>query len=177
MILPYQNSKPRIHSTAFLAEHVIIIGNVVINARANIWFNAVVRGDVDRIEIGTDTNIQEAAILHVDHNFPCRVGNHVTVGHRVCLHGCTVEDRCLIGIGAIVLNGATIGTGSIIGAGSVVPEGKSIPPGVLALGVPAKVVRTLTSEEKAALITHAQHYVAHAQHYTSQNFRKYAFHD
>jgi len=177
MILPYQNFKPRIHSSVFLAEGAIIIGNVTINAHANIWFNAVVRGDVDRIEIGTDTNIQDGAMLHVDHGVPCKVGNYVTVGHSVCLHGCTVEDQCLIGIGAIILNGATISTNSIIGAGSVVPEGKSIPSGVLALGVPAKVIRTLTSEEKAALLTHAQHYVAHSQHYTSQNFRKYIFHD
>jgi carbonic anhydrase/acetyltransferase-like protein (isoleucine patch superfamily) len=133
---------------------------VAIGERSSIWPKAVVRGDVNSITIGEETNIQDGSVLHVEHAlFALTIGNRVTVGHAVVLHGCTVEDDCLIGIGAIVLNGARIGAGSVIAAGALVPEGMEIPAGSLAMGVPAKVRREVTPEEQERFRLNAQHYV------------------
>lgn len=132
---------PNIHASAFIAPTASVMGNVTIGRDASIWYGAVLRGDLDAIEIGDETNIQDGTIVHTDPGFPTRVGLRVGVGHRVILHGCVVEDLCLIGMGSILLNGAVVGTGSVIAAGAVVPEGVRIPPGSLVMGVPGRVVR------------------------------------
>ena len=141
---------------AFVAANATIIGFVTIAARASVWYWAVVRGDVERIEIGECTNIQDGAILHCDPGFPTILEDHVTIGHRAVIHSAHIERGSLIGIGAIVLNGVRVGTGSIIGAGAVVT--KNVPPGSLVVGLPGKVVRQLTDTEISELIEHAEKY-------------------
>ncbi|MBI3997250.1 MAG: gamma carbonic anhydrase family protein [Candidatus Omnitrophica bacterium] len=147
MILSYQRTQPVIHPSVYVAPSADIIGRVRVAKHASVWFNCVLRGDVNRIEIGEGTNIQDGSILHVDDDHPCVIAHHVHVGHHVNLHGCRVETGALIGIGAIVLSGARIGAGAIIGAGSVVLEGMKIPPRVLAVGAPARVVRRVTARD------------------------------
>ena len=147
MILSYRHATPRIHPTAFLAPGAAVIGRVTIAKDASVWFNCVVRGDVNRISIGAATNIQDGSILHVDDTHPCLIRDHVHVGHHVNLHGCVVERGAMIGIGAIVLSGAHVGEGAIVGAGSVVLEGARVPPGVLVVGAPARVVRAVTAKD------------------------------
>ncbi len=124
------------------------------------WPNATIRGDTDRITVGERTNVQDGAVLHADEGVPCSLGADVTVGHLACVHGCTVEDQVLIGIGAVILNGARIGSGSVIGAGAVVTEGTVVPPGSLVLGTPGRVVRETTAEQREAIVAGAAHYVA-----------------
>ena len=168
MIRSFQGTTPRIAPTAWVDPASTVIGDVTIGERSSVWPNAVLRGDVHRITIGEETNIQDGSVLHVEeHLFELTIGNRVTVGHQVCLHGCTVEDDCLIGIGAIVLNGAKIGHGSVIAAGALVPEGMEIPPYSLAMGVPAKVRRTVTPDEQERFRVNAQHYVALREKYLS----------
>ncbi len=140
----------------------VVIGDVTLGRDASVWPTAVLRGDNDAIVIGDETNVQDGAIIHVDAGKPVRVGNRVTIGHRAVLHGCTVEDECMIGIGAIVLNGAVIGAGSVIGAGALVPEGMIVPPGSLALGVPAKVVRSVDDALRARVADGVKIYAAKA---------------
>ena len=134
-----------IDPTAFIAPGAIVLGDVWLGAESSVWYNAVIRGDVDRIAIGEQTNIQDLTMIHADPGIPCTVGNRVTVGHRVILHGCTIEDDCLIGMGAILLNGVRVGRGSIVGAGALLLENMEVAPGSLVVGVPARVVRPLTS--------------------------------
>jgi carbonic anhydrase/acetyltransferase-like protein (isoleucine patch superfamily) len=117
------------------------MGDVTLGEDSSVWYGAVLRGDMDAIVVGAQTNLQDGAIVHVDDGFPCIVGARVGVGHRVILHGCTVEDECLIGMGSVLLNGVRIGTGSVIAAGAVVPEGMTVPPGSLVMGVPGRIVR------------------------------------
>ena len=147
MILPYRGVYPSIHRTAFVAPGADVIGRVRLAKDASIWFGCVLRGDVNRIDIGEATNIQDGSILHVDDNHPCVIADHVHVGHHVNLHGCRVERGAMIGIGAIVLSGAKIGAGAIVGAGSVVLEGTKIPPRMLAVGAPARIVRPVTPRD------------------------------
>ena len=149
MIHQYGRFSPTIHRTAFVAPGAEVIGRVRLAKHSSVWFGAVLRGDVNRIMIGEATNIQDGCILHVDADAPCLIADHVHVGHHVNLHGCTVERGALIGIGAIVLSRARIGAGAIVGAGSVVLEGTKIPPRTLAVGAPARVVRSLTAKEVA----------------------------
>jgi carbonic anhydrase/acetyltransferase-like protein (isoleucine patch superfamily) len=151
-----------IHSTAYIAPNATIIGDVRIAAEASVWFGCVLRGDNEPIEIGPRTNVQDLTVIHTDEGIPCILGAGVTVGHRVVLHGATIEDGALIGIGAIVLNGATVGREALIGAGALVTEGQVIPPRRLALGVPARVVREVTDEEAEHLRAAAAHYVGRA---------------
>jgi carbonic anhydrase/acetyltransferase-like protein (isoleucine patch superfamily) len=153
---------------AWIAPTATVVGRVEVGARASIWWGAVIRGDVEPIQIGEDTNIQDLACLHSDPGFPCRLGARVTVGHRALLHGATIEDETLIGMGAIVLNGARIGQHSLVGAGALVTEGKVIPPRSLAVGMPARVIRELTDEEVEKLRLSAQHYVLAASKYRQQ---------
>jgi carbonic anhydrase/acetyltransferase-like protein (isoleucine patch superfamily) len=148
---------PKIHETAWVAESAAVIGRVAMAEGASVWFGAVVRGDVEDIRIGRNSNIQDNSVLHADSGIPLSIGENVTVGHHVMLHGCTVGDGALIGIRAVVLNGANIGRNCIVGAGSVVTEGKSFPDGTLILGAPAKVVRELDPEQIAMM----QHGAAH----------------
>ena len=160
MIRSFQGTLPKIAPTAYVDPAAVIIGDVTIGERSSVWPNAVLRGDVNKITIGEETNVQDGSVLHVEYALhELILGNRVTVGHCVCLHGCTVEDDSLIGIGAIVLNGARIGEGSVIAAGALVPEGMQIPPGSLAMGVPAKVRRMVTPEERERFRANAQHYV------------------
>ncbi|MEZ4622183.1 MAG: gamma carbonic anhydrase family protein [Caldilineaceae bacterium] len=156
-------SRPeQVHPTVFVAPHAIIVGDVTLAEECSVWFHATLRGDVEPIRIGVRTNIQEGAVLHVDPSFPVTVGSNVTIGHRAIVHGATVHDNVIIGMGATVLNGAVIGENSIVGANALVTEGKHFPPGSLILGSPAKVVRTLTEEEIARIQQGAETYVARA---------------
>jgi carbonic anhydrase/acetyltransferase-like protein (isoleucine patch superfamily) len=161
MIRSFKSAYPQVDSSAFVDDSAQVIGDVLIGAESSVWMNAVLRGDVNAIRIGRQTSIQDGTVVHVNHtpSHPTVVGDQVTVGHGVILHGCTVEDRCLIGMGAILLNGCHIGTESIVAAGSLVPERVTIPPRSLVMGSPARVKRTLTDEEVASIVTSAESYV------------------
>jgi carbonic anhydrase/acetyltransferase-like protein (isoleucine patch superfamily) len=150
---------PHMADTAWVADNAQVIGDVHMAADSSVWFSSVVRGDTATIRIGEGTNIQDGSVLHADVGIPLTIGKHVTVGHMVQLHGCTIGDESLIGIGAVVLNGAKIGKNCLVGAGSLVTEGKEFPDGSMILGSPAKVVRQLTPEQIEGLRRSAQHYV------------------
>ena len=166
MLRTYRGTSPKIAASAFVDASAQVIGQVTVGERSSIWPNVTARGDVNTIHIGDDSNIQDNSVLHCDAGlFPLHIGNRVTVGHLAMLHGCTIEDDCLIGIGAIVLNGAKIGKGSVIAAGAMVPEGAEVPPGSLAMGVPAKVKREVTPEERERFRLNALHYVEAARIY------------
>ena len=154
-----------IDGSAYLAPDVVIRGHVRIGAESSVWFGAVIRGDTEVVEIGRRSNIQDLAVVHCDPGFPCQIGDQVTLGHGAIVHGASIGNGSLIGIRAVVLNGACIGAGSLIGAGAVVPEGSEIPPGVLAVGIPARVVRDLTSHDVTRIQHAANHYVQAAQAY------------
>jgi carbonic anhydrase/acetyltransferase-like protein (isoleucine patch superfamily) len=149
----------------WVAPDAHVVGHVILDEDVGIWFGAVIRGDNEPIRIGARSNIQEGAMLHSDAGFPLTVGRDVTVGHHAILHGCTIGDGSLIGMGATVMNGARIGAGSIIGAGALVTEGKEIPERSLVMGAPAKVIRTLDAEVGAKLLASAAHYVENAQRF------------
>jgi len=149
VIRTFRGKAPRVAADSFVAQSAAVIGDVEIGERSSIWYGAVLRGDVESIRIGSETSIQDNAVIHVDSSgFGTVVGDRVTVGHNVVLHGCRIGDDALIGIGSIVLNGAEVGEGAIIGAGSLVTPGTKIPAGMLALGSPARVKRPVTEEEK-----------------------------
>ena len=156
---------PHISDSAWVADSAQVMGDVVLEDDVSVWFGVVIRGDTDVIRIGKRTNIQDTSVLHADVGMPLTIGCDVTVGHKVMLHGCTVGDGSLIGIGAIVLNGAKIGKGCLVGAGSLVTEGKEFPDGSMIMGTPAKVVRQLTPEQLAGLLSSAQHYVENARRF------------
>jgi len=158
LILPYLEHSPKIHASAYIAPGAVVVGRVDLQENVSIWYNSVVRGDVDRVSIGRGTNIQDGCLLHQNEGVPLVIGEEVTVGHGAILHGCTIGDGCLIGMGAIILTGAKIGPEALIGAGSVVKEGQEIPPGVLAVGSPARVIRSLSDEERSGLRESARHY-------------------
>lgn len=150
---------PRIDPTAFIAPGAIVVGDVTIGLRCSVWYNAVVRGDMAAIVVGAETNLQDGVIVHVDEGVPCRIGARVGVGHRAVLHGCTIEDDCLIGMGAILLNSVRVGTGSVVAAGALLPEGMEVPPGSLVMGVPG-VVRGPVDDVLRKRIRHTvEHYV------------------
>jgi gamma-carbonic anhydrase len=152
--------QPQIDPTAYVAAQAVVIGDVRLAARSSVWPTAVLRGDINFIDIGEGSNIQDGSIVHLADDLPVIVGKLVTVGHRAILHACTVEDECLIGMGATILDGAIIGRGSIIGAHALVTKGTRIPPGSLVMGMPAKVVRPLRPEEIADIRHWADHYIA-----------------
>ena len=137
-----------IHPTAFIHPQAFVCGSVTLGAHASVWPTAVVRGDTAPIVIGEETNVQDGTVVHVDHGVPCTIGARVAIGHRAIVHGATVEDECLIAMGAILLNRVHVGAGSIVGAGAVCPEGMRVPPDSLVLGVPGRVVRETTAEER-----------------------------
>lgn len=151
--------KPDVGRGAFVDESAVVIGRVSLGERASVWPTAVIRGDTDLIAVGPDSNVQDGAVLHADEGVPCTVGARVTIGHRAVVHGCTVEDEVLVGMGAVVMNRARVGAGSIIGAGAVVPEGTDIPPGSMVVGIPARVVRVTREAEREAIRLSAAHYV------------------
>ncbi|MET9494357.1 gamma carbonic anhydrase family protein [Streptomyces sp. NPDC006552] len=150
---------PEVHAEAFTAPTSVVIGEVTLRAGASVWYGAVLRADCGPIELGADSNIQDNCTVHVDPGFPVSVGERVSVGHNAVLHGCTVEDDCLIGMGATVLNGAVIGAGSLVAAQALVPQGMRVPPGSLVAGVPAKVRRELTLEEREGITLNGALYV------------------
>jgi carbonic anhydrase/acetyltransferase-like protein (isoleucine patch superfamily) len=142
----------------WVAPGAVVVGNVEFHDNSSVWFNAVIRGDNERITIGEGSNVQDGCVLHTDPGFPLTIGKNCTIGHMVMLHGCTIGDNSLVGIGAIVLNGAKIGKGCLIGAGALIPEGKEIPDGSLVMGTPGKVVRELNEADQARLAQGAQNY-------------------
>jgi len=148
LIYPFEGIWPSIDETAFVAPGAVVVGKVAIGPNSSIWYNAVVRGDVDEVRIGSQTNIQDGSVLHEAVGVPLLIGDRVTVGHMVILHSCVVEDEAFIGMGATVLGGARIGRGAVVAARSLVLQGQEIPPGALAMGSPARVVRVLSEEER-----------------------------
>ncbi|MEN9396813.1 MAG: hypothetical protein RLZ81_1343 [Pseudomonadota bacterium] len=158
---------PELAGSAWVADSAQVIGRVTLAQDVSIWFGTVVRGDTETIRIGRGSNIQDACVLHADMGKPLTVGEDVTVGHQVMLHGCTIGDGSLIGIGAVVLNGARIGKNCIVGAGSLVTEGKEFADGSMIMGSPAKVVRELSAEQKQGLVNSAQMYVLNARRFKS----------
>lgn len=146
-MIKYKGYEPKIDKTVFVAENTSIIGQVNISAHSGIWFGTIMRGDINHIDVGEYTNIQENSTIHVDHDFPTIIGDKVTVGHNCIIHGCTLEDNTLIGMGSTILDGAVIRKNSIVGANSLVTMNKTFPEGVLIIGSPAKVIRNLTEEE------------------------------
>ncbi len=157
--------KPSLHDTAWIADSAQVMGNVSLAEDCSVWFGAVIRGDTETITIGKGSNIQDNSVLHADVGLPLVIGENVTVGHQVMLHGCTVGDNSLIGIQAVVLNGAKIGKNCLVGAGSLVTEGKQFPDGCMILGSPARAIRQLTPEQIEGLKMSAQHYVSNAARY------------
>ncbi len=168
MILSYRGAYPVIHPSAYVAPSADVIGRVRLAQSSSVWFGAVLRGDVNRIEIGEATNIQDGSILHVDDAHPCIIADHVHVGHHVNLHGCRVARGAMVGIGAIVLSGARIGAGAIVGAGSVVREDSVVPPGMLVVGVPAQPVRRVTASERLYIRRWIAKYVRLAKTYRAE---------
>jgi len=164
-IYEFDGIAPRIASTAWVADSAQLMGNVELAEDCSVWFGVVIRGDTEIIRIGRGSNIQDLSVLHADVGMPLTIGEDVTVGHRVMLHGCTIGDGSLIGIGAVVLNGARIGRACLVGAGSLVTEGKEFPDGSLIMGSPAKVVRQLTAEKVDDLQRGARDYVANARRF------------
>jgi carbonic anhydrase/acetyltransferase-like protein (isoleucine patch superfamily) len=156
---------PRLADSAWVADSAQVIGNVVMGEGSSVWFGAVLRGDTETITLGAGSNIQDGSVLHADLGFPMTVGANVTVGHQVMLHGCTIGDESLIGIGATVLNGAKIGRNCLVGAGSLVTEGKEFPDGSMIMGSPARLVKSLTPEQIEGLRRGAQHYIENAERY------------
>lgn len=165
LVLPYQGLKPQIGEDVFIAPNASVIGQVTLGARASIWFGAVLRGDIARVEVGEGSNIQDNSVLHVGDTEPCIVGRNVVVGHGVVLHGCMIEDDCMIGMGSVVLNDVVVGKGSVIGAGALVTGGTIIPPYSLVMGSPAKVRRELTDEERKTHSIFGPKYCKVAQNY------------
>jgi len=173
MLRPYKGVLPAVPASCYVDESAQVIGDVVLGENASIWMNAVVRGDVHLIRIGANSNIQDCSVLHgMLGNWPVIVGDWVTVGHSVTLHGCVVGDRCLIGMGVVVLNGAKIGSDCIIAAGTLIPEGMEIEPGTLVMGFPGKVKRKLTDQERASILTYGKNYLGYKAQYQAESRAK-----
>ena len=164
-IYSLNDKQPTLAEGAWVADSAQVMGAVSLGVNASVWVGTVIRGDTENISIGEGSNIQDCSVLHADVGKPLTVGKHVTVGHQVMLHGCTIGDESLIGIGAIVLNGAKIGKNCLVGAGSLVTEGKEFPDGSMIMGTPAKVVRELTPEQIEGLRRSAKHYMQNAARY------------
>lgn len=171
MIRSFRGTTPRIADSAYIDDSAQVIGDVVIGERSSIWPNVTIRGDVNYIRVGDECSVQDNTVIHVDHQeWPCILGDRVTVGHSAVLHGCTVEAGALIGIGAIVLNGARIGPGAVVAAGALVPEGMEVPPDALVMGAPAKMRRQVTVEEQARFAENCDWYVQLSATYKEEQF-------
>ena len=169
MIRGYRGRMPQIAPSAYIDPAAVVIGDVSIGEDSSVWPCAVIRGDVNWIRIGARTNIQDGSVLHVmKDEYPLQIGDNVTVGHATVLHGCTIESRCLIGMGSVILNNAKIGAGSIVAAGSLVPEGTVVPPGSLFMGHPGRFRRALTAEDQEAIDSYAERYVGYKETYRSE---------
>lgn len=176
MIRTFQGIKPTIPKSCFIETTAAVIGDVVMGEDCSVWFNAVIRGDVHYIRIGSRTNVQDLCMLHVTHDtYPLVIGNDVTVGHNVVLHGCTIKDRVLVGMGAIIMDGAVIGEDSVVGAGALVVEGTVVPPKSVILGSPARVRRAVTDKELAWIKESAENYVKYARQYLNDSGRNAGF--
>lgn len=173
MLRSYKGISPSVGQGCYIDQSAQVIGDVVIGDRSSIWMNAVVRGDVNSIRIGANSNIQDCSVLHgMLNKYKVIVGDWVTVGHSVTLHGCTVGDRCLIGMGAVILNDAKIGEGSIIAAGTIIPEGTIVEPGSLWVGTPGKFKKTLDDAAQESILTYARNYLGYTEQYIKEVARK-----
>jgi carbonic anhydrase/acetyltransferase-like protein (isoleucine patch superfamily) len=176
MIIPHHGCQPEIDDSVFVAPSADVIGEVNIGAHSSVWFQSVIRGDVNSIKIGEYTNIQDHSMLHVtrtgDRGADLVIGDHVTIGHRVLLHGCSIGNQCLIGMGSVIMDNAEISECSIVGAGALVTEGKTFPPRSLIIGSPAKAVRELSPEEVSFLKSHAENYAKDGAEYKEMNLGK-----
>jgi len=169
MIRAYKGVSPKIPASCYVDESAQIIGDVALGEHASVWMNAVVRGDVHEIRIGAHSNVQDCSVLHgMKQQYGVYIGEYVTVGHNVTLHGCRVEDRCLIGMGSIILNGAVIGAGSIIAAGTLIPEKTVVEPGSLWMGSPGKFRRKVEEEDRAAIMRYANNYLGYKESYLNE---------
>ncbi len=170
MLRPYRGVTPKVHETAYVDGSAQVIGDVEIGAESSVWMNVVIRGDVHHIRIGARTNVQDGTVVHVmRHTHPTTIGSDVTIGHAAVVHGCTIGDRVLIGMGAILLNGADVGGDSIVAAGTLLTEGTRIPPRSLVMGSPGKVRRELTDGEVASILGYAERYVGYRLDYMNAN--------
>jgi carbonic anhydrase/acetyltransferase-like protein (isoleucine patch superfamily) len=168
LIRSYKGTRPTLGARAYVDRSAQVIGAVELGDDSSVWMNAVVRGDVNRIRIGARSNVQDNSVLHVTRNHPTVLEDEVTVAHSVTLHGCTVKRRCLVGIGALILNGAVVGEESIVAAGSLVPEGMEVPAGSLVMGSPARVQREVSDEEREGLQRYAENYVGYKDTYRAE---------
>lgn len=169
MIRSYKGITPTIAGNCYIDESAQVIGDVTIGEHSSVWMNAVVRGDVNRIRIGSNTNIQDNSVLHgMLNQWPVEIGDYVTIGHSVTLHGCVVEDRCLIGMGVIVLNGARIGAGSILAAGTLIPEGTIVEPSSLWMGVPGRFRKSLGPDDLKKILKYATNYIGYKDQYLNE---------
>jgi carbonic anhydrase/acetyltransferase-like protein (isoleucine patch superfamily) len=168
MLRSFRGVWPRVAPSAYVDPGAAVIGDVTIGERSSVWPSASVRGDISVIEIGEETSIQDGTVVHTDAKYPAIIGNRVTVGHMAVLHGCTVEDEVLIGIGAIVLNGARIGKGAVVAAGALIPEDAEIPAGMLAMGVPAKPKRPVSEDERERFRQNVKNYITRAREYLEE---------
>ena len=162
MLIEYEGITPKVHDSVFIAPGAMLIGDVTIGEESSVWFNCVLRGDLEPIRIGCRTNVQDGAVIHMDREMPCLIGDDVTIGHGAILHSCIIGNEALIGMGAILLSGSVIGERAIVAAGALVREGQEIPPDTLAMGVPAKVVRDVTEAELERVRHGKDDYVARA---------------
>ena len=172
MILNYSGRVPCIAPSAFIAESADVIGDVEIGENASVWFQAVLRGDIEPIRVGANSNIQDGTVVHTVIGLPTVIGEWVTVGHRAILHGCTIESHCLIGMGAVILNNVRVGEGSIVAAGALVLENTVIPPRSLYLGVPARFQRQLSDADRGFIDLHAEHYLQYKENYLAELGKK-----
>ncbi len=163
-------SRPVVHPTAFVAPTALVMGDVTLEAESSVWYLSVLRGDTAPIRIGSQTCLQDGCIVHVDEEVPCTIGRRVGVGHRVTLHGCTVEDDCLVGMGSILLNHVVVGRGSVIAAGALLPEGMQVPPGSLVMGLPARVVRAVDADLSRRIEQTWRHYVEQAKRHRAGQY-------
>ena len=168
MIYTLGELAPDIADDVFIADNAVVIGSVSIASQASVWFGTVLRGDNDEIQIGERSNVQDGSVIHVDEGVPTRIGSDVSIGHNTMIHGCTIGDGSLIGIGSVILDFANIGRHSLVGANSLITEGKEFPDRVLILGSPAKVIRELTDQEVSQLQVNADHYVKKSRNYRSR---------
>jgi carbonic anhydrase/acetyltransferase-like protein (isoleucine patch superfamily) len=168
MLRPFRGRHPQVPASAYVDDSAQLIGDVRLGERASVWFNCVLRGDINEITIGDDSNVQDCSVLHVQGDIPLRIGARVTLGHNVTVHACTLEDRVLIGMGAVVLDRARVGEGSIVAAGAVVKMDTVVPPGSLVAGVPARVVRQLTDADLELIDHHWQNYVGYTAEYLKE---------
>jgi carbonic anhydrase/acetyltransferase-like protein (isoleucine patch superfamily) len=164
-IYELDGTAPQLAASAWVAENAQVMGSVTLAEDSSVWFGVTIRGDTETITVGEGSNVQDGSVLHADVGFPLTIGRHVTVGHQVMLHGCTIGDESLIGIGAVVLNGAKIGKHCLVGAGALVTEGKEFPDGSMIIGSPARAIKTLTPEQIAGLRRSAEHYIENARRY------------